>query len=217
MTSTDEHAAPEPDAVPVATVTSEPPAPHAKRSRRQIVEWVVVIGGAIVIAVVIRTFVLQTFWIPSGSMEPTLANGDRIVVNKLSYRLHDVRRGDVVVFDRPANLGPSYPKDFVKRVVGLPGDHVSITDGVVHIDGKVLPEPYIHGKVTTPQVSCPITSPLTGIGTTEGVTIPKGSVLLLGDNRTDSTDGRCFGTIPVDRIVGRASVLIWPLGRVGTL
>ena len=106
-----------------------------------LVEWVVVVVLALVLAVGVRTYVAQMFYIPSGSMLPTLQIGDRIVVDKLSYRLHPVHRGDVVVFRRPPLEHANY-SDLVKRVIGLPGETVSSVDGQVYIDGKPLDEPF---------------------------------------------------------------------------
>lgn len=187
----------------------------AKSQTRNVLEWIAVIGGAVLIAVVVRTFVLQTFWIPSPSMSPTLVENDRVLVNKLAYRFHDVNRGDVVVFERPENEPPSEIKDLIKRVVALPGERVSILDGKVRIDGRVLDEPYTHGAQTVLD-SCPITY-VPGIDTEKGYTVPEGKVLVLGDNRTNSHDGRCFGAIDEDLIVGRAFFLMWPPGHAGGL
>jgi len=194
-----------------------PDADAARRRRRRGIEWFAVVAGAIVIAVLVRTFVIQTFWIPSESMEATLEPGDRVLVDKVAYRLHDVRRGDVVVFDRPAGLPTSGPAQLIKRVIAVGGDTVSITDGTVHIDGNALDEPYTDGRATTPEVGCPIVPPTEGIGTTAGFTVPDGRVLVLGDNRNHSEDGRCFGPIDVDTIVGRADVVFWPPSRAERL
>lgn len=186
-----------------------------KSSRRNLVEWVAVIGGAVLVAVIIRTFLFQTFWIPSPSMSTTLVKDDRVVVNKLSYRFHDVNRGDVVVFERPPNEPASEIKDLIKRVVGLPGERVSILDGHVQINGQVLEESYTHGLETVNN-GCS-TGELLKLYTEQGLTIPPGQVFVMGDNRINSGDGRCFGPIDDDLIVGRAFFKIWPPGRIGGL
>jgi signal peptidase I len=186
-----------------------------KSQTRNLLEWVAVIGGAILIAVVVRTFILQTFWIPSPSMSPTLVENDRVLVNKLAYRFHDVNRGDVIVFERPPNEPPSEIKDLIKRVVALPGERVSIMDGEVTVDGRTLDEPYTNGLETVLD-ACPITY-VPGIDTTEGFEVPEGHVLVMGDNRVNSHDGRCFGAIDEDLIVGRAFFLMWPPGHAGGL
>lgn len=192
------------------------PAPQrSKSSLRNLVEWVVVVGGAVLVAVLIRAFVLQTFWIPSPSMATTLVKNDRVVVNKLSYRLHDVNRGDVVVFHRPPGEPESDIKDLIKRVVGLEGERVSIRDGRVHIDGEVLEEPYTRGLQTLDN-GCS-QGELRQLYTVEGFLIPEDHVFVLGDNRVNSGDGRCFGPIHEDLIVGRAFFKIWPPGSIGGL
>lgn len=192
---------------------------RSRRSRRRlerwfgprgagIAEWVLVIVGAIALALIVKFFLLQAFYIPSLSMYPTLHEGDRVLVNKLSYRLHDVNRGDVIVFERPASETSSNIPDLIKRVVGLPGESVTIDGGSVFIDGEKLDESYLpDGTVTssanapnkcTPQAPC---------------VVPAGQVWVMGDNRGDSKDSRYFGPIDESTIVGRAFVTVWPLGR----
>jgi len=184
-----------------------------RRGWSAIAEWVVLAVVALLIAFVVQRFLFQAFYIPSRSMEPTLAVGDRVLVNKLSYRLHDVRRGDLVVFEAPESQQIDGIEDFVKRVVGLPGETVEWRDdGFVYIDGRRLDEPYLtpemQGRTTieSPPPNC-------ASETTEpyvSCTLPSGSVLVMGDNRTQSKDGRVFGPIPEDDIVGRVFLHIWP-------
>lgn len=175
-------------------------------SVRNVVEWVAVIVVAILLAVLIKTFVVQAFRIPSASMEPTLMVGDRVVVNKLSYRMHDVNRGDVIVFKRPprAPSGPNEPKQLIKRVIGLPGDTVLARDGKVYINDKLLNEPYLPAGTMTLDMDNPLI-------------VPKGQLWVMGDNRTHSGDSRVFGTIDKDTIIGRAFFIIWPPGRMTAL
>lgn len=196
-------------------VRPEAARPAKKSTIRNAVEWVVVVGGAILVAVLIRTFVLQTFWIPSPSMATTLVEKDRVIVNKLSYRLHDVNRGDVVVFHRPPNEPSSSIKDLIKRVVALEGEHISIRDGAVHVDGRTLDEPYTNGQETL-QIAC-TPAELGALYTADGFEVPEDHVFVLGDNRTNSGDSRCFGPIDEDLIVGRAFFKIWPPGHIGGL
>ncbi|MEZ5180613.1 MAG: signal peptidase I [Acidimicrobiales bacterium] len=204
--------------VVVDPVEEEATAPGTKSATRNTLEWIAVIAGAIVIAVVIRTFVLQTFWIPSPSMSPTLVEDDRVLVNKLSYRFHDVNRGDVIVFERPPTEPPNEIKDLIKRVVGLPGDHVSIIDGTVRIDGRELDEPYVHGLDTVYDGSCLQPNvDLTGLDTDAGWEVPDGELFVMGDNRVNSHDGRCFGPIDEDLVVGRAFFIMWPPAHAGGL
>ncbi len=175
----------------------------APRSRsRSIVEWVAVIGGALLVALVIKTFLIQAFYIPSGSMEPTLEIGDRVLVNKLSYRVHDVNRGDLVVFERDeAEEGEI--RDLIKRVIALPGETVEGRDGHVVVDGRRVDEPYLAEEILTDDFG--------------PVTVPAGHVFVMGDNRGNSSDSRVIGTIEIDTIVGRAIARIWPPDRAAFL
>ena len=176
------------------------------------VEWVLVIVGAILLALVVKVFLLQAFYIPSLSMSPTLRVGDRVLVNKLSYRLHDVNRGDVIVFERPASETSSTIPDLIKRVVGLPGESISFIDGAVYVDGKRLDESYLSDGTVTSSANAPNKC------TAEApCVVPSGQVWVMGDNRSDSKDSRYFGSIDESTIVGRAFVTVWPLGRFGLL
>jgi signal peptidase I len=177
-----------------------------------IVEWASVIAGAILLALVVKVFVLQAFYIPSPSMYPTLKNGDRVLVNKLSYRLHDVNRGDVVVFERPASEESTTIPDLIKRVVGLPGDAVAFDEGHVFINGEQLAEPYLPAGVTTTADFAP-----NHCAPESPCIVPSGDVWVMGDNRNDSKDSRYFGPIEQSSIVGRAFVIVWPLNRLAWL
>ena len=172
-------------------------------ARKQAIEWTVLLGTALVIALLIRTFLVQPFYIPTESMYPTLKKNDRVLVNKLSYRMHDVHRGDVVVFNAPEGEQTGGIKDLIKRVIGLPGDSVEGRDGHVYVDGHLLEEPYLRDSVIT-----------TDFGPQE---IPAGSIWVMGDNRTQSRDSRFFGPIKESSIVGRAFVRLWPPSRLGFL
>jgi signal peptidase I len=192
-------------------VTDEEADGPTRSRRRNIIEWTVVVLGALAIAVVIQLTSLQAFRIPSESMLPLLQKGDRVLVNKWSYRVHDVNRGDVVVFTRPPALLDTSVDDLIKRVVGLPGDSVTIDGGHVLINGQVLSEPYIaRGASTLPSgpITCPPSDPCV---------VPGGKVWVMGDNRTFSEDSRYFGPIEESSIVGRAFVRLWPLDRLGGL
>ncbi|MDQ3963251.1 MAG: signal peptidase I [Actinomycetota bacterium] len=192
-------------------------------------ELPVLIVIAFAIALLIKTFLLQAFFIPSASMEPTLLIGDRVLVEKVSYRLGDADRGDVVVFEKdvaalinpaPEEGDPFYvdvvnafkelfgfptgsKQDFIKRVIGIGGDVVEGRDGHVFVNGDELEEPYLPEETTTSDFG--------------PVEIPEGMVFVMGDNRANSDDSRGFGPVDEDKIVGRAFVLIWPPADVGTL
>jgi len=169
-------------------------------------EWTLLVLGAFVIALLIKAFLFQAFYIPSESMMPTLAKNDRVLVNKLSYRMHKVHRGDVVVFKAPEGIDPSV-KDLVKRVIGLPGETIEArTDGHVYIDGKVLDETWLPNGVRTEPGFAPIK-------------VPEGEYYVLGDNRPNSKDSRYFPSHFVRKkdIVGRVFLRIWPLNRIDVL
>jgi signal peptidase I len=192
------------------------PAKAPPSTVRNIVEWILVLGGALIIALLIRTFLFTTFWIPSASMEPTLIGQpdrhDRIIVNRLSYKLHDVHRGDIIVFEKPpgetATTEDGRPiKDLIKRVIGLPGETVTLRGGHVFVDGRQLEESYLPDGTQTVPIC----------GQRTEFKVPKDHVLVFGDNRTNSTDGRCFGPIDEDTIVGRAFFRFWPLTEIDWL
>jgi signal peptidase I len=186
--------------------TTEPSA--SRRALRSLIEWVVIIGGALVVAFLVKTFLVQVFFIPSDSMVPVLERQDRVVVNKVSYDLHEIHRGDIVVFERPPCAGASAEiKDLIKRVVALGGETVEAHDGTIFIDGRRLAEPYLTAGTTTSDF--------------EEHEVPAGHVWLMGDNRGNSRDSRhlCNGPTPIaeDLVIGRAFVRIWPLSRVSRL
>ncbi len=176
----------------------------ASRARnRAIRSWAVTIVVALGITLVVKTWFYQPYSIPSTSMVPTLEVGDRVVVSKLNT---DPGRGDIIVFERPANdpaSGPDAPDVLIKRVIGMPGDTVSATDGKVYVNGKPLREAYLP------------TGTMTDIA--EPIDVPAGHYLVMGDNRRVSQDGRVFGPISKRLIVGRAILRIWPIGRFGKL
>ena len=181
------------------------PAPAKSSSKREVssvrnaVEWVVIIVGALLVAFVVKTFLVQAFYIPSGSMLPTLQEQDRVLVNKLSYDLHDVHRGDIIVFKGPEQAEGEV-KDLIKRVIGLPGETVEAHDGKVFVDGKAIDESYLGDGITT--------------GPLEQTKVPAGHYWVMGDNRGNSKDSRYFGAIDKDLIIGRAFVRVWPITHI---
>jgi signal peptidase I len=198
---------------PTETVVPEAPAaagggdddgPPPARHRRWLIEWGVILAVAVVVAVLVRAFVFQTFFIPSTSMYPTLQPGDRIVVYKLDTT---PSVGQIVVFRRPPAEdcgGPPVP-DLVKRVIGLPGQTIQGKDGVVYIDGRPLAEPWLPKRTDH---SNPYTSNFGPLH------VPQGDYFMMGDNRTDSCDSRDWGPLPQSYIVGRVVLRIWPLSHV---
>jgi len=166
---------------------------------RETVETVVI---ALILAFLIRTFVVQTFWIPSGSMEPTLLVGDRIMAYKLFYGIDNVKRGDIIIFEFPLNPR----KDFVKRVIGLPEDVIEVRDKEVYVNGKRLIEPYAVYRDRRN-----IGFPRDEYGP---VKVPPDSLFVLGDNRDSSEDSRYWGYVPEKNIVGEVFLIYWPPWRM---
>jgi signal peptidase I len=197
--------------------TAAKPEKPRKGTARVFLEWVVLIAVALAIAFVIKSFLFQAFYIPSESMTPTLQVGDRVLVNKLSYDLHDVNRGDIIVFEAPPLARSADIEDLVKRVVGLPGDTVTgDAKGGILVNGRELDEPYLPKDVQTTFTDV---APGCGAppGGEPGCVVPKGHLFMMGDNREASKDSRVFGPINEDSIVGRVFVRIWPLSDIGLL
>ncbi|MEO1058410.1 MAG: signal peptidase I [Actinomycetota bacterium] len=166
---------------------------------RALVDWIVVVAVALLVAFLVRTFVLAHFVVDGSSMYSTLESGDRVFVNKLSYRLHDPNRGDVVVLHQSTAASE---RDLIKRVIGLPGEEVEMrTNCQVLIDGRALNEPYLDPEVVSPG-NCGASF--------DPVLVPENHVFVMGDNRGGSQDSRQIGPISEDDLVGRAFVVFWP-------
>jgi len=165
---------------------------------RAFMDWVLVVGLALVVALVIRGFVLAHFVVDGTSMARTLASGDRVFVNKMSYRIGDPQRGDVVVLHQ---ISGTSERDLIKRVVALGGEEIEIRSCEVRINGRVLFEPYLEPAATAPG-SCG--------GDTPRTLVPIDHVFVLGDNRGGSQDSRAIGPIQQEDLVGRAFVVFWP-------
>ncbi|HET8989616.1 MAG TPA: signal peptidase I [Acidimicrobiales bacterium] len=180
--------------------------PGRPRRMHPVLEWLVVLVVAVGVSLLIRAYAFQTYYIPSGSMEPTLHIGDRIIVSKLSVEFGTIHIGDVVVFRAPpavkAQCGDAVP-DLVKRVIGLPGDHLTSRGNAIYVNGQRLKQWWTHNPI----LGRPIGS----------VTVPANHYFMLGDNEANSCDSRYWGTVPRSDIVGKAIVRIWPLSRVGFL
>ncbi len=174
-----------------------------KKEENPIVEIIKTLGTAAVLAFGIRTFVAEARYIPSSSMEPTLEINDRLIIEKISYRLRSPQRGDVVVFSPTETLKEQKFKDaFIKRVIGLPGDTVEVKGGTVYVNGQALREKYIEE------------APEYQYGPVE---VPEDKYLVLGDNRNNSYDSHYWGFVPRKNLIGRAIVRFWPPNRLGGL
>jgi len=153
-------------------------------------DWLQTIALALILSLVLRATVIDSFRVQGQSMEPTLHDGDRVLISRLSYRLGEPQRGDIVVFRHPTN-GARY----IKRIIGLPGDVLEIRLGQVLVNQQPLEEPYLARR--TP-------------GSFGPVRVPAGTVFVLGDNRANSEDSRVFGFLPLRYIIGKAFLLYWP-------
>ncbi|MGI9604273.1 MAG: signal peptidase I [Acidimicrobiales bacterium] len=187
--------------------------PGLDRRLRTAIEWAAVIVGALAVALLIKTFLFQAFYIPSESMTPTLMKNDRILVYKLDK---DPQRGDLMVFERPPNAATNDVNELIKRTLALEGETISIRDNVLYIDDQRLLEPYIgpdvvsSGRVWTSGCVNPQ-------GDGSSCEVPDDHVFMMGDNRTNSVDSRSFGPVDLDLMVGRAVLRVWPLGEFGRL
>lgn len=180
------------------------------------IEAVKTVATALILAIGIRTFVAEARYIPSSSMEHTLEINDRLIIEKVGYHFQNPQRGDIVVFNPTDTLKKQKFTDaFIKRVIGLPGERVTLNNGQVYINAQPLVEDYTANHVKTLDANC-FPNP-TYLSAATPITVPPNSYLVLGDNRNNSYDGRCWGVVPRDRIIGRAVLRFWPLNRLGTL
>ncbi|MCY4650443.1 MAG: signal peptidase I [bacterium] len=191
-----------------------------RRIRSAVVEMAVLLVGAVVLAVLIKSFLIQPFEIPSQSMHPTLQVGDRVMVSKVSYLFSDPGRGDVVVFSPPGRFQPDRnvleivwhevreafgwydisEADLIKRVIGTGGDLVEIRRDEIRVNGVLLDEPYLGSSTQEESIT---------------VVVEEDHLFLMGDHRARSSDSRVFGTVTTDNVVGKAVFRIWPFGRLG--
>jgi len=178
------------------------------KPRTPITKWTAEMAESALMAValvflLIRPFIVQAFFIPSGSMEPTLEERDHILVNKFIYRFSEPKRGDIVVFKCPPQADLQ-EKDYIKRLIGLPGDTIEVTDGVVYRNGKALRELYIKFPGEIDYEMPP-------------VKVTKGEFFVMGDNRNNSNDSHKWGQLDRNRVLGKAMLTFWPFGRAGIL
>lgn len=172
-------------------------------------DWVFVIAVALGAAMLVRVFVLQQFYISGPSMETSLFQDDRVLVNKLSYRFQDISRGDVIVFDRVTSSGGIVEHDdLIKRVVAIGGDSIQIKKCEVIVNGVEVKEPFL-GDIQNQQDL----NALCRVVDMPALTVPEEQLFVMGDNRSESFDSRNFGTIPEKLVIGRAFAVVWPLGN----
>jgi len=166
-------------------------------TKQKLWEWVRTLGLALAIALLFRAYVVEARWIPSESMVPTLEVGDRLFVDKISYKLHDIERGDIVVFEAPAQS--QQEDDLIKRVIGLPGDTVEIKQGIVYVNDQPLDEPYEKEQPRNDFAK---------------ITVPANSYFMMGDNRNNSNDSRYWGFVTEEQVIGKALFRFFPFDRI---
>ena len=183
----------------------EAASPRPRRRTNWLVETIITVALALGLYLVIQAFLVQTYRVEGQSMDDSLHDGQHLLIDKLTPRFDDYSRGDVVVLHPPDEPEDSTP--FIKRVIGVAGDHLEVIDGTVWIDGVQLEEPYLApGSVTEP-----------GFDDDTSWDIEDGEVFVMGDNRLDSRDSREFGTVATDEIIGRAWLRFWPVSQFGIL
>jgi signal peptidase I len=175
----------------------------SSRGKKEAWEWIKALAVAIALAVLIRSFLFAPFIVEGESMETTLHNNEKLVVNKAVYLLREPQRGEIVVFHAEAG------RDYIKRVIGVPGDTVEMRDDTLYINGKAVPEPYLEeNREKVREEDKPLTDDF------GPVTVPEGQIFVLGDNRQNSHDSRALGSISIDSVVGRAEFVYWPLDQI---
>ncbi|NET42353.1 signal peptidase I [Okeania sp. SIO2B3] len=190
------------------------------------IESIKTIGLSVILAIGIRQFVAEARYIPSGSMLPTLQINDRLIIDKLGYKFREPQRGDIVVFNPTNELKTQYKDAFIKRIVGVPEDRVELKNGKVYVNDKIVEETYVASdlnpaelearKVNHQQTRIDVCPPDKRF-LSEPVTVPPDSYLVMGDNRNHSYDGRCWGFVPYENIIGRAIFRFWPLDTIGSI
>lgn len=192
--------------------------PERAGKRSTLLEYVFITVFAVGLALLLQAFVVKPYRIPSESMVPTLEISDRVLVNRFLYHFREPRRGDIVVFRWPVD-GQTV---FIKRLIGLPGDTISLQDGHVYVNGEKLDEPYLASEGGQPVP----TEPILGVDAStmappwalyEPYTVPDGNYFMMGDNRLHSDDSRKWGPVPEENVIGEAFFRYWPLSRIGPL
>jgi len=161
-----------------------------EKKTNDLMEWIKSLVIAVVLAVLIHTFLFAVVIVSGPSMEPTLHDGERLIMNKIVYLFHEPERGDVVVFHA------TEADDYIKRVIGIAGDTIEFRNNHLFLNGKPVEEPYLTNAYTK------------DFGP---VTVPEGTIFVMGDNRINSKDSREIGAVPLDKVVGRVKLLIWPI------
>ncbi|MBP3038295.1 signal peptidase I [Bacillaceae bacterium Marseille-Q3522] len=174
------------------------------RKKNEIWEWFKALAIAVLLAAIIRYFLFAPIVVDGLSMMPTLHNQDRMIVNKISYKIGKPKRFDIIVFHAPEN------KDYIKRVIGLPGEKIEYKDDILYVNGKPYEEPYLD-EFKQQVIDGPLTEPFTLKEIIGQDTVPEGQLFVMGDNRRSSKDSRHIGTIPMEKVLGNTNLVYWPL------
>ena len=178
------------------------------KEKNEIFEWVKALVIAILLAAIIRYFLFAPILVDGLSMMPTLKDQDRMVVNKIAYKIGEPERFDIVVFHATEE------KDYIKRVIGLPGDTIEYKDDTLYVNGTAYEEPYL-ADYKKQVIDGPLTEPFTLEEITGEATVPEGEVFVMGDNRRYSKDSRHIGTLKISEILGKTSLVYWPIEDFG--
>jgi signal peptidase I, bacterial type len=186
---------------------------EGSRLYKEIVEWIKALAIAGLLVFVIRWFLFSPFIVDGPSMQPNFETGERLIVNKILYDFREPKRGEVVVFHVPEEN-----RDFIKRVIGVPGDNVRLEGDDLYINGVKFEEPYIREAIERARTAG---EPAFNLGDdfpnalVQQSTVPDGMILVFGDNRRNSKDSRMIGFVPLGNVIGRADVVFWPIGKIG--
>lgn len=183
---------------------------NKKKQKNEVFAWFRAIGIAILVVIVIRTFVLGNYIVDGPSMMPTLHNGDRLIVNKINYRFSQPKRFDVVIFHATEK------DDYVKRVIGLPGDTIRYANDQLYVNNKPVDEPFLKAAKAR-MLSGQLTWDFTLNGLTGETKVPEGKLWVMGDNRQNSVDSRIFGFVDENQVVGKVDLRYWPMKNFGII
>ncbi|MGN7760417.1 signal peptidase I [Paenibacillus sp. 22594] len=185
----------------------EPDGKNLRKPKNEVLEWIKAIAIALILVILIRWLLFKPFIVDGPSMQPNFHTGERVIVNEILYDIRSPQRGEVIVFHVP-----SEGKDFIKRVIGVAGDTVKVEGDVVTVNGEPVNETYIKGAIDQAHNNNALynNKNFPNEDFTDG-TVPKGHVFVMGDNRSDSTDSRMIGYVPLGDIVGRADLIFWPV------
>lgn len=175
-----------------------------KKKKNELWEWIKALLIAVILAAIIRTFLFAPIVVDGLSMMPTLHNQDRMIVNKFSYRIGDPNRFDIIVFHAPEG------KDYIKRIIGLPGDEIEYKDDTLYVNGKAYEESYLE-EYKKAVIDGPLTEPFTLEEKIGRKKVPEGQLFVMGDNRRYSKDSRHIGTVPMEKVLGKTNILYWPV------